>query len=85
VIRGADRVARNLLYYLASDTRAPGTPAVVRASWLVTVMRPLVKLLNPVTGDTFVVPLTFADRSDWSGNVGSLGIRQCLLLGRAAS
>ena len=37
VIRGADRVARNL-----------GTPAVVRPSRLVTVMRPLVKLLNPV-------------------------------------
>ena len=30
------------------DTQAPGTPAVVRPSRLVTGMRPLVKLLNPV-------------------------------------
>jgi hypothetical protein len=32
----------------ASGTQAPGTPAVVRPSRLVTVMRPLVKLLNRV-------------------------------------
>ena len=32
----------------ASDTQAPGTPAVAGPSRLVTAMRPLVKLLNPV-------------------------------------
>jgi deazaflavin-dependent oxidoreductase (nitroreductase family) len=92
----------------ASDTQAPGTPAVVRPSRLVTVMRPLVKLLNPVmiklagrrhmgmaaqirhvgrrsgrpyvtpagarlTGDTFVIPLTFGNQSDWSRNVRAAG------------
>jgi deazaflavin-dependent oxidoreductase (nitroreductase family) len=93
----------------ASDTQAPGTPAVVRPSRLVAVaIRPMVKLLNPVmlrlagrrhmrmaaqirhvgrrsgrsyvtpagarlTGDTFVIPLTFGNSSDWSRNVRAAG------------
>jgi len=90
---------------------APATqaPAVVRPSWLVTVvMGPLTKVLNPVmrklagrrhvmmaaqirhvgrrsgrpyvtpagarlTGDTFVIPLTFGNSSDWSRNVRAAG------------
>ena len=92
----------------ASGTQAPGTPAVVRPSRLVTVMRPMVKLINPVmiklagrrhlrmaaqirhvgrrsgrayvtaagarlTGDTFVIPLTFGNASDWSRNIRAAG------------
>jgi deazaflavin-dependent oxidoreductase (nitroreductase family) len=92
----------------APDTQAPGTPAVVRPSRLVTGLRLLVKLLNPVmiklagrrhmrmaaqirhvgrrsgrpyvtpagarlTGDTFVIPLTFGNQSDWSRNVRAAG------------
>jgi deazaflavin-dependent oxidoreductase (nitroreductase family) len=92
----------------APDTQASGTPAVVRPSRLVTGMRPLVKLLNPVmiklagrrhmrmaaqirhvgrrsgrayvtpagarlTGDTFVIPLTFGNQSDWSRNIRAAG------------
>jgi len=92
----------------APDTQASGTPAVVRPSRLVTGMRPLVKLLNPVmiklagrrhmrmaaqirhvgrrsgrayatvtgarlTGNTFVIPLTFGNTSDWSRNIRAAG------------
>ena len=70
----------------ASDTQAPGTPAVVRLSRLVTVMRPLVKLLNPVM-------IKLAGRRHMRNAFGPaeramfrvLGIRQYLLLHRAAS
>ena len=100
----------------APDTQASGTPAVVRPSRLVTGMRPLVKLLNPVmiklagrrhmrmaaqirhvgrrssrayvtvtgarlTGDTFIIPLTFGNTSDWSRNIRAAGGCEILVNG----
>lgn len=63
------------------NTTDTQTPAVVRPSRLVAVvMGPLTKVrayVTPagarLTGDTFVIPLTFGNTSDWSRNVRAAG------------